>query len=624
MRYRLPVLVLLLIAVVVTGCSDDDTTDPIVVKPGFGWSVVSPGTNNYLFDVCFETTGESYVAVGANGTLLYSSRSDQLHQLNSPTEADLLGVTSTGQEFVAVGDSGTIIRSTDGGTLWHLEDTENLELDSDDWLYGVSSSGSVTVAVGHQGIIVSSTDGSTWTRGKYFSDSIEITVTENLYGITYQPDSGLFVAVGAGGVIITSSNGGTWELEAPLYWFDSTAYPSVYTRALVMYDVTWAAELGLFVAVGQHGAIATSPDAHDWTIIETRPEKYFFAVEWSGDRLVIVGDDGWLLTSTDGETFTLRDTRTQDWRGIQYSEARERFVAVGIRQTIMGSDDGIEWEIEFDGGQLDLNAIACWDTDDTLCLAVGSEGTILKAANGVDWGLCFSGPNIELSGIAGHLETDTMIVAVGQQGAIMTSTDLVTWDTVLSKPVPLDLYAVTEGPVGFVAIGENGTIVHSADGVAWASFTDLTVTEEDLYGIASSPELYVAVGDKGTILTSTNGQQWTSISSVDTAQNLSGIAWVDTMFVAVGESGAIFTSTDGSSWTEQLWYTDDDARPALNAVAASEDAMVVVGLEGGGLVSEDGGLNWSSANTIGNLHSIVWTGNRFVAVGDYGIILTSP
>ncbi|MFH1688083.1 MAG: hypothetical protein ABIE70_11270 [bacterium] len=607
MTYRLLVLVLALVAIALAGCSDDSSTTPTVVKPGFSWSAVSPGTGNYLFDVCFDATGESYVAVGANGALIRSAHADQLSQVDSPTEADLFGVTYTGQAFVAVGDSATILRSNADGASWTKEDLGDLDLNAGDWLYGVASSGTQTIAVGHGGIILTSTEGSSWTR----VEAATVPILANLYGITYQPDADLFVAVGAGGSIITSSNGTTWQ-------WDSTLYTTA-----VLYDVTWAAELGLYIAVGQHGTIITSEDAHKWTVVESRPEGYFYAVEWSGDKLAIVGDDGWLLTSTDAETFTLRDARLQDWRGVRYSSARGGFVAVGLGQTIMGSADGDEWEIEFDGWQLDLNAIAGWDTDDTLCIAVGSQGTILKGSNGIDWGLCFSGPNVCLNGLTGRFGTDTMIVAVGDLGTILTSADLETWDTVLSKPVLLNLNAVVEGPAGFAAVGDNGTVLHSNDGVSWALVTDLAVSEQDLYGIAASQGNYVAVGDSGTVLTSTNGQQWVS-GSVGLIRDLSGVSWLDTMFVAVGDSGAVYTSSDGSSWSEQQWYTDDTVAVALTAIAGSDNAMVAVGLDGGWLVSEDGGLNWTSFDRTVDFRGIVWTGDKFVAVGAYGTIITSP
>ena len=90
-------------------------------------------------------------------------------------------------------------------------------------------------------------------------------------------------------------------------------------------------------------------------------------------------------------------------------------------------------------------------------------------------------------------------------------------------------------------------------------------------------------------------------------------------WVTVGTGGSIFTGVGikTSSMFSRFSRTFDD----LNSIAYGMDAFIAVG-NGGALISSNEGLIWSplNSNTPKNIRDIVFDGNRFVFVGDDGLI----
>ncbi len=85
-------------------------------------------------------------------------------------------------------------------------------------------------------------------------------------------------------------------------------------------------------------------------------------------------------------------------------------------------------------------------------------------------------------------------------------------------------------------------------------------------------------------------------------------------FVGVGDSGRRAVSTDGRKWTDAPGVKAVDT---LVDVAFGKGVFVGVGLHGLRMTSADG-LKWSDRQ-VGeegeHINSILWTGDRFVAVG---------
>jgi hypothetical protein len=187
----------------------------------------------------------------------------------------------------------------------------------------------------------------------------------------------------------------------------------------------------------------------------------------------------------------------------------------------------------------------------------------------------------------------------------------------------------------FVAVGEG--IFTSPDGVAWIERpTGVTSRLED---VAWKGGQFVAVGGGGTVLTSPDGVTWTrQVTPAVVSPELWGVAASGDRFVAVGRQyiplsgddvSLILTSTDGVAWSEVL----PRHSALLNRVVWSGDRFVAVGGSSGepvasaiALVSHDG-MTWTrhglGTTTVTVLYDLAWSGSQFVAVG-YGGAARSP
>lgn len=130
-----------------------------------------------------------------------------------------------------------------------------------------------------------------------------------------------------------------------------------------------------------------------------------------------------------------------------------------------------------------------------------------------------------------------------------------------------------------------------------------------------------AVGEGGLILSSEDyGANWQLTGKAE------DVAWNDIAFqgergVLVGEFGRIKTSTDGgATWHE----SPSPVKSSLMSVAfRSATEAVAVGLGGVVLRSSNGGATWARTDvaTKEHLFGLNWDGQRWIAVGDKGVVL---
>ena len=138
--------------------------------------------------------------------------------------------------------------------------------------------------------------------------------------------------------------------------------------------------------------------------------------------------------------------------------------------------------------------------------------------------------------------------------------------------------------------GPQHNIFTSSDGTSWDN--------KSLSGGGRLDDLifengvFVAVGTGGHIHTSSDGISWTKTSA--SSNDFKGVTYGNSIFVAVAKNGVIYTSTDGTNWTETLSLN--------NSVATSP---------------------YKSPPSTSTLYGVTYGNSRFVAVGDYGAILTS-
>lgn len=277
-------------------------------------------------------------------------------------------------------------------------------------------------------------------------------------------------------------------------------------------------------------------------------------------------------------------------------------------------------------------------------------------------------------------------VAVGDRGVILTSTDRVNWvqrffpiEDTLPDTTPGELQAVIYANNQFVAVGtsyRSNIIITSADGANWVKrFSSIRPNWEHLLtGIAYGNGQYVAVGENSAIVTSTDGVNWVQrasgmtdtidrigygdgkfvavswtnsgskfASSADALNWVSGnslpgwvrsIAYGNGQFVAVGDdsqnrSAQIFTSADGVNWVKR-----ESGTPGLLAdVLYDGSQFLAVGCAphgscAGTVVTSADGVSWVQSNSgvpesVGGLTGIGYGNGQYVALGGYGLIVTS-
>ncbi|WP_276356231.1 WD40/YVTN/BNR-like repeat-containing protein [Cohnella caldifontis] len=239
----------------------------------------------------------------------------------------------------------------------------------------------------------------------------------------------------------------------------------------------------LFVAVGNNGKMATSPDGVNWTSQNSGTANELNGVVFAGSQFVAVGAGGTILTSADGLTWFPQNSGTDAaLQHVVYGKGM--FVAVGFA------------------------------TDYTDDFELVITPVVLTSSNGTGWTVKTLDPGFVPYGAAYGNGTFAIVGASGigpsATAAILTSEDGSNWMN-RSPFASGQLYDVVYGNNQFVAAGSNGKILTSSDGTFWMSgFSGSTAALKGLYYKNGT---YVAVGSSGTILTSANGITWTSRSS---------------------------------------------------------------------------------------------------------------
>jgi hypothetical protein len=262
--------------------------------------------------------------------------------------------------------------------------------------------------------------------------------------------NGTFVAVGLSDTSFTNQGNG---------------YQRFTTGVPTLNDVAYASTQGLFVAVGDGGAIVTSPDGVAWTQQGSPTAVNLHGVAAGTAALVAVGDGGTILTSLDGVAWTQRSSGTDaPLLGVGFG-GDTTFVAVGGGGAVDVSDDaGLTWQATVEGPGDDLNAAA-----------YGTNG----------W------------------------VVVGQAGVILQGAAPDALDLIGFAVLP-NLNDVIFTQNLFLVVGDNGNILSSPDGMQYTS--SVSNTGQFLYGAAfgattdtsgnTSSPMFVVVGSGGRVLTS--------------------------------------------------------------------------------------------------------------------------
>jgi PKD repeat protein len=592
-----------------------------VSSNGETWTHLMTGTWKELNGVCWN--GEQFIAVGDQGAIVSSPDGVSWTVIPAVVSADLYSVTSTGSVTVAVGSSGTIVASTDGHE-WHTAAIDTLYSIND-----VAWSGTHLVAVGgltrRPSLILTSDDGFEWDH----IDTVGLSVTGSLANLVW---TGNEFATLAASTLLTSSDGRIWEstrgqegsfddliwakerfigIKRGLVWIsdDGTSWQSGKLAGENKYNGL-AFGNDRIIAVGLNGAVATSDDGRIWSEShrsDPGSQSYLNDVAWDGERFWAVGDSGVIVSQPDLSTWRSHISGTSfDLNAI--TSTGELLVAVGDNSTITVSDDGSEWtpiDTPFSGG---LKAIA---GNGSLLVTVGTRGVVATSNDGYVW----SSATVSDSDLQAVIWDGGRFVVVGQDGLLATSSDGAEW-TVLDVGQASSLNDLIHTHSLYVAVGDNGAILSSPDGEVWSNHESGTTAT--LRAVASNGVRIIATGSDGELLTSIDGLHWSPLSTpLSQVEDLQAVAWNGSRFLTVGRWYAAHTSSDGLTWSDR---TRPQHEPRIEAVATNGSVYVAVGW---GLHTSEDGVIWESHPDVSyldyDLRDIVWSGERFVAIGRSGV-----
>ena len=221
--------------------------------------------------------------------------------------------------------------------------------------------------------------------------------------------------------------------------------------------------------------------------------------------------------------------------------------------------------------------------------------------------------------------TTPRFVAVGQNGLRLASEDGIAWKDLQVGKEGETYRAVAQGDGRFVAVGSYGgdnIFAASTDGAAWQTAKKDARYSAYLRAVGFALGEFLALGgDPGAVgdskpfaMTSKDGGAWSENVSIAGKEMLRRFAFGDGQYVAVGDRGRRAASEDGRTWKDAPAVRAIDT---LIDVAFGAGVFVGVGLHGLRMRTADG-LAWTDRQ-LGeegeHLNSIVWAGDRFVAVG---------
>jgi hypothetical protein len=262
----------------------------------------------------------------------------------------------------------------------------------------------------------------------------------------------------------------------------------------------------------------------------------------------------------------------------------------------------------------------------SLFVAAGHHGLILTSDDGRSWKEARLGKEGEVfrAGAAGN---GRIVLAGGFGGnrIFASSGDGKTWQTT-QQDAKCALYVRGFGFFDgrFVALaGDPGavgearpTAFFSRDGVSWEEPVSLG-GKWMLRRIAAGAGRFVAVGDRGRVAHSTDLRAWTDVKGTTAADSLIDIAFGAGVFVGVGLHGLRAASADGAAWER----TRGEEGEHLNAVLWTGERFVAVG-QAATYVSPDGKA-WTRHPVADGPLSATYGGGVFLGTAWRGRILRS-
>ena len=563
---------------------------------GISWSArFSIATGTGFNDVAW--SGANFLAVG-NTTAQFSSNGTTWTSTGfRPTSSVIYGIAWNGAVWVAGGTVSTVsmfYNTSSTGQLGWINSTNVFTTRC----YDIKYNGSILVAVGTgTNCIAYSSNGTSWT-GIPLSTTVFST---GAYGVLWAAELGLWIAMGDGSTnrVMTSPNGINW-----------TARDNAINISSTIYGVGFSPLLNQWATVGDITnstfSIATTRDFINWTNNGSIFTSLGWCILWSSvHNLWIAGGEGTnrLATSTDGIGWT---PRTSPITGAVYDIAfnGSLYVAVGTGTNVFAtSPDGVVWTARGSSGITSAGRAVDWSPALSLWVAVGSgTNSIATSPDGTTWSGITTTSIFSSSGLGIVWSAALAQFVAGGQGTntLATSRDGVNWlgTTTINAMMTIVRCIVWNGTL-WVAVGDLGnfSIASSTDGIIWTGRSNIM---SPVYGVAWSGSLWVAVGQAGshTVVTSTDGLSWTGRGFITTSSIMTAVTWYpyNSLWVAVG-SAVINTSPDGLTWTGR---TGNLTSSAL-CVSYFRNLLVAGGNGTNTIVTSPDGITWTGRSNSGSL-----------------------
>ena len=321
-----------------------------------------------------------------------------------------------------------------------------------------------------------------------------------------------------------------------------------------------------------------------------------------------------------------------------------KYIAVGASDTILESNDGINWDV------LDkLQEYTIWNK---ICYAqnkfvvIGSTGNvaIMKDSENTfklyDTGFT--------SGVRDFCYGKNKFVAIGTK-SFRVSEDAINWTNI---ELENQFNKICYGENKFIAVGNNDIIAISSDGIDW-EFKN-TGFSRSLTGIAYGNGTFIATTFGTTdslIIKSDDGIHWKKAGSYyssfvsycggiffirdyisndginwidNTISSISSVTYGNKKFIAVDSSGNIYTANSDLQPINWKKITTETTEELTNCLITNNKYLSIGALNGLIFSSTDGTSFTSNNSGTSNIqYSLAYGNGIYVLVGQNGMILTS-
>jgi len=484
-------------------------------------------TTSTLRDIAVSDT-DVYVAVGDDGTICKSSDGISFGCTKSSVNSLIYNIAYGNGRFVAISGNNKVVVSEDGGNNWSVSD-----LNIQGAVMQIDFIGGKFVAVGEQGLFATSDDGINFTTE--FMDS-----AFNFSGVS--GNDSIFIMVGRGGLVITSPDPSTGY-----YKYSPDIAGDRYT---ILYDGS------RYITAGKNGHIAYSNNGTDWT--ENQDSKITTTIKsitFNGiDLFCAVGEGGRIYYTNDptGEWFNSGSAGTEDFNDIIYTASK--FIAVGNKGSLYISGDCKAWLKVTTNVSANLNSVIANGND---IIVVGDSGTILKSSNP-------SGPYTKLNFPNSY---NIMDLAYGNGFYLL----------------------VTQEVSGYIV---NSRMYKSSD-LSNFSLAN-TYQSQAIYSIAFGAGYFVMPSSMATVYYTRDGSTF-SVFTIKIVKNFYDTKFIEGRFYIAGKDGYILRSLESSAnLTPHIVATPDSVDFGDVVVNTSSNSVEIVVSNTG-----KGDLTISSVNLSG-------------------------